>query len=253
MMISNKVPTMAPPDPYRPSGNIPKGRSGRRLLQAPLQKNINEKVTVGDESIKSVNPDLRGAKSISESESGEKKSFSFRDFLDIINPLQHIPVVNTIYRAVTHDEIKAPARVLGGGLFGGVAGAAAGIVNAVFSKVTGKDMGEHIMALFKRDGAGDPTALEMAGAPDINGNAHGNISASVQAPIFPDTVSRKTPTTLSSRDIGDSTPENTVLSPDLVSGIMMRALSEYQQMDNTGMKAPEAEKDENDSRLNMFY
>ncbi|MBT5049270.1 MAG: hypothetical protein HOM58_12290 [Rhodospirillaceae bacterium] len=33
------------------------------------------------------------------------KGFSFGDFLDIINPLQHIPVVSTIYRMVTEDEI----------------------------------------------------------------------------------------------------------------------------------------------------
>src|SRR3546814_15608721 len=32
-----------------------------------------------------------------------KAGFSFGDFLDIINPIQHIPIVPTIYRAITGD------------------------------------------------------------------------------------------------------------------------------------------------------
>lgn len=80
-----------------------------------------------------------------------KTPFTFRDFLDVINPLQHIPIVGNIYRAITHDEIRAPARILGGGLFGGLMGAAIGVVNSVFSKLTGKDIGEHIASLFKEN------------------------------------------------------------------------------------------------------
>jgi hypothetical protein len=30
----------------------------------------------------------------------------FWDFVDIVNPLQHIPVVNTIYRELTGDTVK---------------------------------------------------------------------------------------------------------------------------------------------------
>ena len=36
---------------------------------------------------------------------GEQQNFSFWDFLDIINPLQHIPIVSNIYRSLTGDEI----------------------------------------------------------------------------------------------------------------------------------------------------
>lgn len=39
---------------------------------------------------------------------------NFWDFLDIINPLQHIPVISTIYRQITGDEIGAAAKVIGG-------------------------------------------------------------------------------------------------------------------------------------------
>ncbi|MGI4955588.1 MAG: hypothetical protein ACRYGM_27590 [Janthinobacterium lividum] len=40
-----------------------------------------------------------------------------------LNPLHHIPIVGTIYRAVTGETIPAPMRVLGAGLIGGPLGA----------------------------------------------------------------------------------------------------------------------------------
>ena len=39
----------------------------------------------------------------------QASGFSFHDVLDAINPLQHIPLVGSIYRAVTHDEPGAVA------------------------------------------------------------------------------------------------------------------------------------------------
>jgi hypothetical protein len=39
----------------------------------------------------------------------------FSTLLDIINPLQHIPLVSKLYREWTGDEINSPARMVGGG------------------------------------------------------------------------------------------------------------------------------------------
>lgn len=78
--------------------------------------------------------------------------FTFSDLLDIINPLQHIPVISTIYRKLTGDTIDPASRVLGGALFGGPIGAASEFVNAVVDETTGKDIGDHILALFTGDG-----------------------------------------------------------------------------------------------------
>src|SRR5690349_12138760 len=47
-----------------------------------------------------------------------KDGFSFGALLDAINPLQHIPVVSTIYRAATGDTIGPAPRIMGGALFG---------------------------------------------------------------------------------------------------------------------------------------
>ena len=85
-----------------------------------------------------------------------KDGFTFDDFLDIINPLQHIPVVSTLYRELTGDQIAMMPRIIGGTLFGGPIGAGAAIVNAAISQETGKDLGEHIVGLF---GGDDTTAV----------------------------------------------------------------------------------------------
>lgn len=77
---------------------------------------------------------------------------SFGDFLDIINPLQHIPLVNTVYREITGDTIKPSSKVIGGILFGGPLGGMASIANAVVEQAQGKDIGGQIMASLGFDG-----------------------------------------------------------------------------------------------------
>ena len=51
--------------------------------------------------------------------------FNFLDLLDVINPLQHIPFVSTLYRALTGDTIAPASRVAGGAPFGGPIGGGA--------------------------------------------------------------------------------------------------------------------------------
>ncbi|GLQ04963.1 hypothetical protein [Sneathiella chinensis] len=95
-----------------------------------------------------------------------KDGFGFDDFLDIINPLQHIPVVSSLYRNVTGDEISAGSRMIGGGLFGGVVGFAASVVNTAIESETGKDMGDHVLAMFSDEptdilAKADPASVEV--------------------------------------------------------------------------------------------
>ncbi len=74
-------------------------------------------------------------------------SFSFDDFIDIVNPLQHIPVVNLAYRELTGDKIGPVAQIIGGGIFGGPVGAISGTANAVIQETTGKDIAGNVLAL----------------------------------------------------------------------------------------------------------
>jgi hypothetical protein len=57
--------------------------------------------------------------------------FNFRDVLDLINPLQHIPVLGNIYRKLTGDVAAPAIRIAGGALFGGPLGAAFAAANVV--------------------------------------------------------------------------------------------------------------------------
>lgn len=75
--------------------------------------------------------------------------FGFDDFLDIINPLQHIPVISSLYRELTGDEISPGSRIIGGGVFGGAIGVATSVINTAIEASTGKDAGEHVISLFQ--------------------------------------------------------------------------------------------------------
>lgn len=91
--------------------------------------------------------------------------FTFGDFLDIINPLQHIPLVSTLYREITGDEISPHARIMGDTLFGGPSGFVAAAANVFFEEVAGGDIGETVMAFFSgEDGADDPQFAETGAA-----------------------------------------------------------------------------------------
>ncbi|WP_374632693.1 hypothetical protein [Ferrovibrio sp.] len=97
------------------------------------------------------------------------EGFSFSAFLDIINPLQHIPVVGTIYRAVTGDTIENGSRMLGGALFGGPIGFIVSAINGMIEESTGKDVGDHVLAMAGIDFGG-----QKATSPAKTGLAEAN-------------------------------------------------------------------------------
>jgi hypothetical protein len=88
--------------------------------------------------------------------------FNFLDILDVINPLQHIPFVSTLYRALTGDTIAPASRVAGGALFGGPIGAAVSLVNSIVAEWSGKDISDHVVAFFT-GGDSDGDAPQLAG------------------------------------------------------------------------------------------
>lgn len=88
--------------------------------------------------------------------------FSFHNLLGILNPLQHLPVIGTLYRAVTGDTIGLPEKVAGDALYGGLWGAVSGLADAAFEMVTGKDVGDTVLALFTGGGDAKPVAVAVA-------------------------------------------------------------------------------------------
>lgn len=92
--------------------------------------------------------------------------FSFHDLIDAINPLQHIPVVSTIYRAVTGDTLGNAARVVGDGIYGGVIGVIAGLVDVSVIENTGKDIGGNVMEALGLDGDSKTQSASVYTASD---------------------------------------------------------------------------------------
>ena len=88
---------------------------------------------------------------------------SFGDFLDAINPLHHIPIVGTLYRAVTGDTIKPSAQVVGGTLFGGPIGGVTAFFSAAIAQANGSSLEDQALAAL---GFGsEPAAVAVAEAP----------------------------------------------------------------------------------------
>ncbi len=87
---------------------------------------------------------------------GPDRRFGLDDFADLVNPLQHIPLVNVAYRAITGDKIYGAAKLLDVG-FGPVAGVST-VFDLAVTDTTGTSMSDHaVAAVF---GADDETATD---------------------------------------------------------------------------------------------
>ena len=92
----------------------------------------------------------------SKADSGSDSSFGFGDLLDIVNPLQHIPVISTLYQHLTGDKIGVGEKIAGDTLYGGLLGFLGSIGDAIFTEVTGKSVGDTVYAALIGDDAGAP-------------------------------------------------------------------------------------------------
>ncbi len=59
---------------------------------------------------------------------------TFSDILDVVNPLQHIPVVSTLYRRLTGDHIDPAMQLAGGALYGGPIGVGLSALGLLFDE-----------------------------------------------------------------------------------------------------------------------
>lgn len=99
--------------------------------------------------------------------------FSFADLVDVVNPLQHIPVVSTMYREATDDTLDPGSRMLGSTLFFGPIGLATSIVNVLIEQGTGKDLGGHVASAFFPDETAEDES-EIADIASFNTSAGNN-------------------------------------------------------------------------------
>jgi hypothetical protein len=85
---------------------------------------------------------------------GEDGKFGFDDFLDIINPLQHIPFVNLAYRALTGDQINGAAQMVGAVAMGPVS-AISTVADLAFKSQTGEGLAANGIAMLFGGGPQD--------------------------------------------------------------------------------------------------
>jgi hypothetical protein len=108
---------------------------------------------------------------------GADGEFGWDDFLDMINPLQHIPGIAQIYRAVTGDKINGAATLLGALPLGPLSGLGlvASVADLAVKDATGDDMGGNLMAMVLGKGGkpeGNTTVpADMADAGGTTGKA----------------------------------------------------------------------------------
>jgi hypothetical protein len=75
---------------------------------------------------------------------GPDREFGWDDFADLINPLQHIPLVNIAYRAMSGDKIYGAASLLDVG-FGPLAGAGT-VFQLAYQSTTGESLEDRAVA-----------------------------------------------------------------------------------------------------------
>ncbi len=96
---------------------------------------------------------------------------NFADLVDILNPLQHLPIVGDLYRSITGDQISNGARIAGGTLYGGPLGFLSALANSVVEDATGRDIGANLLAQFSGDGETDAMADSRAGGTTLTAQA----------------------------------------------------------------------------------
>ena len=95
---------------------------------------------------------------------GNQHEGFFHHLLDVINPLQHIPVIGTIYRAITGEHIGSVEKIAGDTLYGGLWGAVSSVADVAFEGLTGKSVEDTVLSWFK---SGPSTKLAQITAPTI--------------------------------------------------------------------------------------
>ncbi len=120
-----------------------------------------------------------------------------KGLIDVINPLQHIPVVSTLYRQLTGDEINPVARLAGDTLYGGAIGAAVAMADIATEKTTGHDIGQTVMAALT------PASPQKADATMV---ASGTVHASDIVWVAPDQTDVALNTSLTPRSFPTPLP-----------------------------------------------
>lgn len=71
---------------------------------------------------------------------------TFRDVLDAVNPLNHIPIVSDIFQSATGHQPSTASQLAGGTLIGGPVGFVASLATSIFEAATGNSPAKALYA-----------------------------------------------------------------------------------------------------------
>lgn len=92
----------------------------------------------------------------------EEEEDFFDHLWDVVNPLQHLPVIGTLYRAATGERLDPAEKLAGSTLYGGLWGAVSAVASLAFESLTGKSVEDTVMAWLDGDDETAPTQLAAA-------------------------------------------------------------------------------------------
>lgn len=155
---------------------------------------------------------------------------TFGEVLDVINPLQHIPLVSTLYRSLTGDTISPAARIVGGAIYGGPIGAGFAMAGAIIEQAEGAPPETLALRALGLESGGGTTALASAGA-----GPGGLIAEATTAPA-PATVKPAEATVVSA-----ATPVPTTVPTAAASGTPQLSAAAFDTLIRSMGGKPEAE------------
>lgn len=128
---------------------------------SPLQLTIRPDTGWGKDAPAAIESGLSytPSRAVRKPEVAKAEGLSSWDLLDLINPLQHLPFVSSLYREVTGDTIRPEIKIAGGAALGGVFGMVSNLADVVFEQATGKDIGATLVAALVGD---VPEAVQLA-------------------------------------------------------------------------------------------
>tara|TARA_Y200000002_G_scaffold266705_1_gene221693 strand:+ start:1007 stop:1768 length:762 start_codon:yes stop_codon:yes gene_type:complete len=120
-----------------------------------------------------------------------KTDLTFLDILDAVNPLQHIPLISSIYRKISGDSISDVPKFVGGALYGGPAGLVAAlgsyIIEAESIKTQGPKKGPTLAANDEQ-----MKQQQINTAKDENSEIFGKKKTNYSAYSLENTITQKT-------------------------------------------------------------
>ena len=150
----------------------------------------------------------------------------FQHLWNVVNPLQHLPVIGTLYRAITGEHLDPVEKIAGDSLYGGFWGAVTSVADVAFESLTGKDVEDTVLALFKSDGSTRVASAKVS-APTITPNT--SLPSSDLPSLPADTV-------VASNGFDVTALSNALSAKGVDSDTASRALYAYRR--SMGMKAP---------------